>query len=54
MGELCDRVGEFIIGFEFMLYSGVLDLVIVWCVVKGCNCENVMFILDIWYWVRVK
>ncbi|UUC41409.1 sugar phosphate isomerase/epimerase [Clostridioides difficile] len=54
LGELCDRAGELIIGLEFMPYSGVPDLATAWRVVKGCNRENAMLILDTWHWARAK
>lgn len=54
LGELCDRAGELIIGLEFMPYSAVPDLATAWRVVKGCNRENAMLILDTWHWARAK
>lgn len=54
LGELCDRAGELIIGLEFMPYSGVPDLATAWRVVKACNRENAMLILDTWHWARAK
>lgn len=50
--ELCQRVGDLIIGLEPMPYSGVPDLKTAWEIVQKSGAENAYMILDTWHWVR--
>ena len=50
--ELCKRAGSYMIGVEFMPYSGLADVQKAWAVVRESGCDNAKLILDSWHWIR--